>query len=166
MLERLLPCAAIAGLAFACSSNPQAVAGSGPTSSTTQQDACPSGTDAASGKTYVSARGCPTCHNADLAGSTSPLTSTQVGTALPSDVRLYAPNLTPDMTTGLGSWSDTDIKFAIIHGIDNTGADLCPQMQHYVGMCDAEASGIVAYLRSLPSVSKTIPGSICPPYKR
>jgi mono/diheme cytochrome c family protein len=154
-------------LASACSSSTSSPLGGGPTGGGGGDagDPCPTGTAASDGKGYVASRNCAKCHNADMAGSQTALTSAQIGTTIPSNVYLYPPNLTPDQTTGIGSWSDTDIKFAIIHGVDNTGANLCPQMQHYVGMCDNEATGIVAYMRSLPAVSKQIPGSICPPYK-
>ena len=35
---------------------------------------------------------------------------------------VYAPNLTPDNTTGVGSWSDQQIADAITVGVDNQGA--------------------------------------------
>ena len=38
-------------------------------------------------------------------------------------------------------------------------------MPHFSGMDDGTAVAIVAYLRSLPPVSHTIPGSVCPPVK-
>jgi hypothetical protein len=153
-------------LAVACSSSTNTIpGGQGSSGGTGSPDPCPTGTAASDGKTYVANRNCATCHNADLSGSATALTSAQIGTTVPSNVYLYPPNLTPDKTTGLGTWTITDIKFAIIHGVDNTGANLCPQMQHYVNMCDNEATGIATYLQSIPAVSKQVPGSICPPYK-
>lgn len=154
--------------AVACSStnnNPLAGQGGGGSGGVDGGDPCPSGTSASDGQGYVAARGCAKCHGADMAGQTTYLHSTPDGGSYPFHVYLYPPNLTPDQTTGIGSWQDTDVAFAIIHGVDNTSQKLCPEMQHYTGMCANEANGIVAYLRSIPAVVKAIPGSICPPLK-
>jgi hypothetical protein len=128
-------------------------------------DPCPSGTAVSDGQNYVTNRGCPKCHGSDMAGQTTYLHATPDGGAYPFHVYLYPPNLTPDQTTGIGSWRDEDVSFAIIHGVDNTSQRLCPEMQHYTGMCQSEADTIVKYLRSIPAVVKTIPSSICPPLK-
>lgn len=116
--------------------------------------------DPTAGASYVAARNCAKCHNADLAGSTVPLPGYD------STVELYAPNLTPDPDTGLGKWSVAQLALAIRDGIDDTGEVLCPQMQHYATMGDQELNAIIAYMqKQLPAVKKTIPGSICPPLK-
>jgi hypothetical protein len=152
-------------VAVACSSsnnNPLA------SQATAEQDGgCvgPTGTTASDGQGYVASRGCPTCHGADMSGSTTPLSSSQISGTIPSGVYLYPPNLTPDTTTGIGDWTSDQIRYAIIYGIDDLGMDLCPEMKHYATMCEDEALGIIAYLRSLPAVTKSIPGSICPPLK-
>jgi hypothetical protein len=127
----------------------------------------PVGTAASDGQGYVQAEGCESCHGANLAGSTVPLVSgAEPGLVIPNGTYLYPPNLTPDMGTGLGNWTDGQINQAITEGIDNTGLDLCPEMgRHYPNMCPDEVLGIIAYLRSIPAVSKKIPGSICPPLK-
>jgi hypothetical protein len=129
---------------------------------------CPSGTSASDGQGYVQNRGCPTCHTADMGGTTTPLAQYSANNAsLPADLRvyLYPPNLTPDPTTGVGKWRDSDLSLAITEGIDNQSERLCPQMQHYPGMCANEVTGIIAYLRSIPAVVRAIPRSICPPLK-
>jgi hypothetical protein len=154
-------------VATACSSSSTSpLAGQEPPATGTDGgDPCPTGTAASDGATYVTARGCPKCHNADMAGSQTALTSADIGRTIPINVFLYPPNLTPDLATGIGKWTDTQVKTAIVLGIDDNEEKLCPQMEHYSGMCDNEATGIVAYLRSIPAVSKVIPGSICPPLK-
>ena len=83
----------------------------------------------------------------------------------PSGVSLYAPNLTPDQATGIGSWDDLQLQEAIVEGVDKEGLNLCPEMKHYKTMADDEVAAIIAYLRSLPPVKKVIPGSVCPPLK-
>jgi mono/diheme cytochrome c family protein len=66
---------------------------------------------------------------------------------------LPAPNLTSD-DTGLGSWTDAQIKTAFTTGIDDQGKALNPTMpyQLFHNLTDADADAIVAYLRSLPHV--------------
>ncbi len=157
----------------ACSSNGTGTLSGGPTGSgsggaTDSDGGCPSmGTAASDGQGYVQAEGCENCHGANLAGRTTPLTSgEEPGLVIPSGHYLYPPNLTPDPTTGIGSWSDAQINQAITEGIDNQGLDLCPEMgRHYPNMCPDEVTGIIAYLRSIPAVVSKIPGSICPPLK-
>jgi hypothetical protein len=68
-------------------------------------------------------------------------------------------NLTPDMTTGLGSWTDAQIKNAILNGIDDQSKALFPIMPYFVfhNMTSSDADAIVAYLRSIPAVNQAIP---------
>ena len=68
-------------------------------------------------------------------------------------------NLTSDMTTGLGSWTDMQIKRAFLDGVDKDGKALFPIMPYYVlhNMTEADADAIVAYLRTVPAVMNAIP---------
>jgi mono/diheme cytochrome c family protein len=68
-------------------------------------------------------------------------------------------NLTPDTATGLGSWTDAQIKNAFLNGVDKDNKALFPIMPYFVlhNMTDSDADAIVAYLRSIPAVSQTIP---------
>ena len=68
---------------------------------------------------------------------------------------LPAPNLTNDMATGLGSWSDQQIVDAFRTGVDDGGRHLDKAMPYWLfhNMSDADAFSIVAFLRSLPVVS-------------
>jgi mono/diheme cytochrome c family protein len=77
--------------------------------------------------------------------------------------KIYVKNLTPDMATGLGSWTDDAIKNAFLNGVE-THADggtrpLFPIMPYFVfhNMNVTDANAIVAYLRSIPAVSNAIP---------
>lgn len=68
---------------------------------------------------------------------------------------LLPPNLTPDVETGLGAWSDGDIITAFRTGKRRNGRALHPVMPArvaYAQMTDDDAKAIVAYLRSLPPV--------------
>lgn len=92
------------------------------------------------GESSVSTRGCRSCHNADLGGAVA-----------------GAPgrNLTP---ANLSGWSDAEIAHAILDGVTNDGEVLCEVMTRFrgAGMNDAEACDIVAYLRSIPPVERTV----------
>jgi hypothetical protein len=119
------------------------------------------------GNSYVDARRCPACHQTQdpattgfMSGATSPV---------PGDfgpgVELYGPNLTPDPTTGVGTWTDDQLSTAILSGIDNQGERLCPQMGHFPSMGPTELTSIIGYLRGLaPVVHQSVP-SHCPPLK-
>ena len=123
-------------------------------------------TSVSAGQGYVQSLGCPNCHGADMAGSTTALQSGTDNITIPAGTSLYPPNLTPDPTTGIGTWTDGQINLAITEGIDNTGLELCPEMgRHYPNLCPDEVTGIIAYLHSIPAVVKKIPCSVCPPLK-
>jgi hypothetical protein len=112
------------------------------------------------GQRYVEQRGCPMCHQTSkkdgiLAGNTAAVAGTFA----------YPANLTPDRTTGIGGWADSQIIRAIRYGFDDENAELCPTMPRFDGMGDVEAQAIVAYLRSLPAIEHEVPESYCPPVK-
>jgi hypothetical protein len=68
-------------------------------------------------------------------------------------------NLTSDMATGLGSWTDAQIKKAFLDGVDKDGNAVFPIMPYYVlhNMSPADADAIVAYLRTIPPIDSAIP---------
>ena len=114
------------------------------------------------GEMFVAQRDCGSCHNpldanlGLLSGNTEPVVH---GT------EVYAANLTPDIETGIGSWTDDDIARAIREGFAPGVVPLCPEMSHYSRMGDYEARAIIAYLRQIPAISRAIPASVCPPIK-
>jgi hypothetical protein len=116
---------------------------------------------------YVNTRRCPACHE----GPDPQTTGTMSGAInpIPGDfgtgVTLYGPNLTPDMTTGIGAWTDDQIQTAILDGVDNQGERLCPQMSHFPDMGTTELQSIIAFLRALPAVTHATTPSVCPPLK-
>jgi mono/diheme cytochrome c family protein len=68
--------------------------------------------------------------------------------------RFFVPNLTPDVETGLGGWSDDEIMRAIRDGIGKDGHLLFPMMpfSSYQHVSDEDLRAIVAYLRSVPPI--------------
>ena len=63
-------------------------------------------------------------------------------------------NLTPDETSGLGQWSDTEIERAIRTGIAPDGHQLFPPMPFaaYRNIAADDMTALIAYLRSLPAI--------------
>lgn len=126
---------------------------------------------ASKGAEAVVKRKCETCHGTDMAGAAKRLD----GVSTDPRVELFAPNLTPDLETGLGDASNPDpakrgytdelLARAIRVGLDRNDLQLCPQMQHFADMTDFEVYSIVKYLRGLRPVKQRIPRSVCPPLK-
>lgn len=63
-------------------------------------------------------------------------------------------NVTPDKETGLGNWTDAQIKRAITHGVRADGTKLRPPMafSYYRNIKDEDLDAIVTYLRSLKPI--------------
>ena len=73
--------------------------------------------------------------------------------------RVVAPNLTPDLETGAGTWTDDQLARAIREGIGHDGRALFPMMPYepFRKMSDEDLASIVVYLRSLPPVHRQLP---------
>ena len=74
---------------------------------------------------------------------------------------VVAPNITPDLETGIGRWSDGEKIRAIREGIDREGRALFPLMPYpyYQHMSDQDVYSLVAYLNSLTPIKNTLPAS-------
>ncbi|HVY29249.1 MAG TPA: cytochrome c [Polyangiaceae bacterium] len=94
------------------------------------------------GEELVKQSACVTCHQADYSGFT------------------VFPNITPDVETGIGAWTDEQIIEAIRGGRDADGSTLCATMQRYA-LSDEQAADVVAFLRGIPAVPHRIT-SACP----
>jgi hypothetical protein len=69
-------------------------------------------------------------------------------------------NLTSDKETGLGNWTDDEIKRVIIRGTLRDGTRLLPYPMDWPSfstMKPSDISAIVAYLRTVPPVSNKVP---------
>jgi len=77
---------------------------------------------------------------------------------------LFTRNLTPDQATGLGSWTDEQVKLAVKTGVSHDGKILFPVMPYHVynGMADADIDAVIVYLRSVNAVSNQVPESTIP----
>lgn len=72
---------------------------------------------------------------------------------------LAAPNITPDVETGAGTWTDDQLARAIREGIGHDGRTLFPMMpyQDFKNLSDEDLASIIVYLRSLPPIHKELP---------
>src|SRR5262249_16232622 len=67
-------------------------------------------------------------------------------------------NITSDPDTGLGKWSDDDIKKAITTGVDPKGNNLSPPMPYpfFKNMTAEDLDAVVAYIRTLPPIKNQV----------
>lgn len=121
-----------------------------------REPAAPQASAAQKGAAIVATKRCSDCHQGD------PRDATLAGSMLPTaGPKAYPPNLTPDMETGLGAWSDVAIVRAIRDGVDDQGRALCNAMPRFRDLTDAEAADVVSYLRSLAPVQRKVPETEC-----
>ena len=99
---------------------------------------------------YLAAAGnCLSCHTrpgaAPFAGGVPFVTP--LGT-------IYSTNITPDVLTGIGSWSVADLRRAMQHGVARNGDYLFPAFPYvsFTKVSDADITAIYAYLKTLPAV--------------
>ena len=72
---------------------------------------------------------------------------------------LAAPNITPDIDTGAGDWTDDQLARAIREGIGHDGRALFPIMpyQFFRNLSDEDLASVVVYIRSIPPVHQALP---------
>ncbi|MDC1232828.1 cytochrome c, partial [Gammaproteobacteria bacterium] len=108
----------------------------------------------------VNAGGCVSCHLAvEDDGSTNPAILSG-GHALVTDFgTFYAPNITPDVDTGIGDWRAQDFLRALKHGRSPEGRFYFPAFPYrsYAGLNDEDVLDIGAYLLSLNPINNAVP---------
>jgi mono/diheme cytochrome c family protein len=108
---------------------------------------------------------CGDCHTTpDPLGrpSTNPSDFLAGGRDFPvGPMHVYAKNLTPDNTNGIGSWTLDQIKRAIKNGVDDQMKPLFPIMPYYMfhNLSDNDASSIAMYLKTIPASIHQVPES-------
>jgi mono/diheme cytochrome c family protein len=62
-------------------------------------------------------------------------------------------NITSSKTSGIGDWTDAEIKEAIIHGVRKDGSKLTGPMgfKYYANMTGDDLDAVIAYLRTVPA---------------
>lgn len=77
---------------------------------------------------------------------------------------LVAPNITPDVETGAGSWTDDQFARAIREGIGHDGRRLFPVMPYmnFRNMSDEDLASVITYIRSIEPVRNVLPKTQIP----
>jgi mono/diheme cytochrome c family protein len=72
---------------------------------------------------------------------------------------IYGPNITPDASTGIGTWTKEDFTRALRRGVRKDGGLLYPAMPYvdYTKMSDADLDALWAYMRTVPAVHHVVP---------
>ncbi len=110
---------------------------------------------------YTYSHTCWECHGDPLDASKPPIGGAKfdLNGLSPQLGVWYARNITPDVETGIGGWTDGEIVRAIREGIRKDGTPLFPimPMTPLHGLSDADALALVAYLRTLPALTNEVP---------
>jgi len=119
--------------------------------------AAPAMTQLQRGEYIATLAGCGDCHTpGTLYGApdfSRKLAGSELGWAGPWGIT-YASNITPDMETGIGSWTDAEIERALRSGVKRDGSPLGPPMPwpSFAPLTPEDMAALIAYLRSLPAV--------------
>jgi mono/diheme cytochrome c family protein len=112
---------------------------------------------------------CFHCHTEhDMSVPEYPIVAARKGAGwvmpVPELNNIAAKNITPDVETGIGGWSDDEIARAIREGVRKDGSALFPIMPYmdYAAMDDEDVASIVVYLRTLAPVKNTLPARQLP----
>lgn len=78
---------------------------------------------------------------------------------IPELNNIASKNITSDVETGIGGWTDDEIARAIREGVRKDGTALFPVMPYldYASMDDSDVESVVVYLRTIPAVKHTPP---------
>ena len=105
---------------------------------------------------------CFECHSGpDANGVPDPVHNPGSGgflITLAPGVTVMTPNITQDKETGIGKWSDADIKKALTQGARPGGRHLSPPMpfEFFKNMTNADLDAVVAYLRTIPPIKRVV----------
>lgn len=127
------------------------------------------------GKYLVDIVGCSDCHSPVDPNTFQPVEAMRWSGGQAFDLgpagTVYSRNITSDVETGIGSWSNEQVKLAITQGVDAKGQRLYPVMpyMYFNNMSDDDLDAIVAYVRTIPPIknkvpdNKLLPGTAYPP---
>ncbi|ALV29636.1 c-type cytochrome [Pannonibacter sp. Q-1] len=116
--------------------------------------------NAGRGEAMFWAGGCASCHAAPGA---SGLDKLKLGGGLRLETPFgvfVAPNISPDIETGIGSWTLPDFANAMLAGISPEGEHYYPAFPYtsYARMKDQDISDLFAFLKTLEPVQGVAPG--------
>ena len=116
------------------------------------------------GRYLVTAGGCISCHT-DYKKKGKPFAG---GAPIPTPFgTFYPPNITPDKTHGIGTWSEADFIRAMRDGKRPDGAHYFPSFPYtsYTRITEPDLKAMKAYLSSIPAVAQpSVPHDISFPF--
>jgi mono/diheme cytochrome c family protein len=71
---------------------------------------------------------------------------------------VYARNITPDVATGIGRYTDPEIARVLRYGVHPSGRAVLPFMP-FNDMTDDDLTAVISYLRSRPAIDHYVPPS-------
>jgi mono/diheme cytochrome c family protein len=100
---------------------------------------------------------CGNCHTPKGPGGVEAVAQMHAGGVIEWDTptfKVKGPNITPDPDTGIGKWTDAQIKDAIQNGKHPNGHQIAPIMPYefYKVFTPRDIDAVVAYLKSVPPV--------------
>ena len=109
--------------------------------------------DAKRGEYLAKAAGCVGCHTEDKEGAVPSAGGRALKTPFGT---FYGPNITPDKTAGIGSWTEADFMRALRQGDRPDGSNLFPAFPYpsFTKITDGDLRDLWAYLRTLPPSAK------------
>ena len=119
------------------------------------------------GEYIATVGGCNDCHTpGTLYGAPDfkrQLAGSELGWRGPWGVS-YPSNLTPDLETGLGAWTNVEIERALRSGVKKDGSPILPPMPwpNTARLTPDDMSSLIAYLKSLPPVVHKVPANLPP----
>jgi mono/diheme cytochrome c family protein len=107
--------------------------------------------------------GCGNCHTPRLPDGTPDNSKNLAGAFVIEEpvFKAYARNITPDMETGIGSWTEDQIVDAIRNARRPDGTFMGPPMSFgwYKNMSDTDVRAIAKYIKTVPAVRNEVPES-------
>ncbi len=105
------------------------------------------------GAYLATAGGCASCHTANEQSPYAGGLDIQTPFGM-----LRSANVTPDVDTGIGSWTEEDFERALRQGVRKDGAALYPAMPytHFTKITDEDIHALWAYVRSLTPVTNKV----------
>jgi len=105
--------------------------------------------DAKRGEYLAKAAGCVGCHTEEKDGAVPYAGGRALKTPFGT---FYGPNITPDKTAGIGSWTEADLLRALRLGERPDGSNLFPAFPYpsFTKITDSDARDLWAYLKTLP----------------
>lgn len=77
---------------------------------------------------------------------------------IPGQGKVYSRNITADAETGIGAWSDEEVRRAIEKGVGRDGRALYGMpWPYYAGMTEEDRGLLLAAVRSIPAVRHEVP---------